>query len=384
MILREAIPTLALLAQTFKVIALTGPRQSGKTTLARSFFNNKIYVSLENPDEQAFASNDPRGFLRRFPDGAILDEIQRVPELFSYLQQIVDEDSRKALFVLSGSNNFLLQENISQTLAGRVGYLELLPFSLAEVQSTDNQYFDTNNFIFNGAYPAIVFEKINPNLWFSAYIRTYIERDVRQLKNIKDLALFQKFVYLCAGRVGQQINYSQLGNEVGVEHQTIATWISILQASYVIHLLPPYYQNFNKRVIKSPKLYFYDTGLASYLLGITKVTDLEVNAYRGPLFENLVVNELLKNRFNKAQRSNLFYFRDSTGNEIDVIIDEGQKLKAIEIKSGATLAGSYFKNLHFWKKLSQQNDNRVLYDGHYDSVQHGEFLVQNWKNVKTL
>ena len=384
MIVRQATKTLKDLSETFKVVALTGPRQSGKTTLARSFFGQKEYVSLENLDERAFATNDPRGFLRRFPDGAIFDEIQRVPELFSYLQQIVDEDPRKALFVLTGSNNFLLQENISQTLAGRVGYLELLPLSLSELEQIENQQYSTNDFIFNGGYPAINFEKAAPHLWFSAYIRTYIERDVRLLKNIKDLALFQKFIYLCAGRVGQQVNFSQLANEVGVEHQTIAAWMSVLQTSYVVHLLQPYYQNFNKRIVKSPKLYFCDTGLATFLLGMTHSKDLDVSSYRGALFENLVVNELLKNRFNKAQRSNLYYLRDSTGNEIDVVIAEMMTLKAIEIKSGATFSGGYFKNLYFWKKLTNSQDGRVLYDGHYDAVWQDEFWVQNWKNVRNL
>ena len=350
MILRTATNTLATLASTFKVLALTGPRQSGKTTLLRNFFHQKQYVSLENPDEKAFALQDPRGFLRQFPNGAILDEVQRTPELFSYLQQIVDEDPRKCTFVLSGSNNFLLQQSISQSLAGRIGYLELLPFDLIESELAAPK--TTNEYLFLGGYPSIVYEKSDPNLWFSAYIRTYIERDVRQLKNINDLALFQKFLYLCAGRVGQQINLSQLGNETGLDHKTVAAWLSILEASYVIHFVQPYYKNFNKRITKSPKLYFTDTGLCAFLLGIKKIEDLNYHSYRGALFENLVINELLKNRFNAAQRSNLYYFRDSSGYEIDVIINDGTELKAIEIKSGATVSGDYFKNLHFWKKLT--------------------------------
>ena len=382
MILRNATNTLETLASTFKVLALTGPRQSGKTTLLRNFFHQKQYVSLENPDEKAFALQDPRGFLRQFPDGAILDEVQRTPELFSYLQQIVDEDPRKCTFVLSGSNNFLLQQSISQSLAGRVGYLELLPFDLTESELAAPK--TTNEHLFLGGYPSIVYEKSDPNLWFSAYIRTYIERDVRQLKNINDLALFQKFLYLCAGRVGQQINLSQLGNETGLDHKTVAAWLSILEASYVIHFVQPYYKNFNKRITKAPKLYFTDTGLCAFLLGIKKIEDLNYHSYRGALFENLVINELLKNRFNAAQRSNLYYFRDSSGYEIDVIIDDGTELKAIEIKSGATISGDYFKNLHFWKKLTGYSDCTVLYDGDKTAVQHGDFMVKNWKTVRNL
>ncbi len=384
MISRIAEQTLQELARTFKVVALTGPRQSGKTTLARYYFHNKKYVSLENPDEQAFALNDPRNFLKQFPDGAILDEVQRVPHLFSYIQQIVDEDPRKALFVLSGSNNFLLQQSITQSLAGRVGYLELLPFCYDEIDLIHNPSRTTDDFLFLGGYPSIVYELANPQLWFAAYVRTYIERDVRQLKNIKDLAQFQRFLYLCAGRIGQQINFSQLGNEIGADHNTVAAWLSILQASYVVHLIQPYYQNFNKRIVKSPKLYFHDTGLACFLLGIRQVSDLTYHAYRGALFENLVINELLKNRFNRSQLSNLYYFRDSTGNEVDVIIDEGSKLKAIELKAGGTASGSFFKNLHYWQRLTGQSDGTVLYDGHIEKLNQEGFTLQNWQAVRSL
>lgn len=381
MITRKSTEILNQLAQTFKVVAVTGPRQSGKTTLVKAFFDKKPYVSLENPDELAHATNDPRGFLSQFPDGAVLDEVQRTPQLFSYLQQIVDEDSRKALFVLSGSNNFLLQQSITQSLAGRVGYLELLPFCLQEMQETPCKNFSTNESIFYGSYPAVIYQKLSPRLWFQSYIRTYIERDVRQLKNINDLALFQKFLYICAGRVGQEINFSKLGNEIGIDHKTAAAWLGILEASYIVYFLQPYYKNFNKRIIKAPKLYFYDTGLAANLLGIRQADDLQYHSYRGSLFENLVITELLKNRYNMGEKSNLYYFKDSIGNEIDVIVDEGQKLKAIEIKSGATLAGDYFKNLHYWQKLTNQTDGGVLYDGIKNESKHGEFYAWNWKKV---
>jgi hypothetical protein len=283
-------------------VAINGPRQSGKTTLAKAFFDEKPYISLENPDELAHATNDPRGFLSQFPDGAVLDEVQRTPQLFSYLQQIVDEDSRKALFVLSGSNNFLLKQSITQSLAGRVGYLELLPFCLKEIQETPCKNFSTNESIFYGSYPAVICEKLNPRLWFQSYIRTYIERDVRQLKNINDLALFQKFLYVCAGRVGQEINFSKLGNEIGIDHKTAAAWLGILEARYIVYFLQPYYKNFNKRIIKAPKLYFYDTGLVANPLGIRQAEGLQYHSSRGSLIENLVITELLKYRYNMGEK----------------------------------------------------------------------------------
>ena len=383
MIRRKAEKVLRELASQFKAVALTGPRQSGKTTLAKMVFPRKPYVSLENPDERNLALNDPRQFLSRFPTGAILDEVQRAPELFSYLQQIMDESKSKGQFILTGSNNFALQENISQTLAGRVGYLELLPFSLSETEKTGTA-LKLDELIFCGSYPAVIYEKANPRLWFPSYIRTYVERDVRQIKNISSLTLFQRLLYLCAGRVGQQLNLSSLANDVGLDYKTIQSWLGVLQSSYIIFLLPPYYKNFNKRIIKSPKLYFYDTGLASYLLGISNAKQLFNHSSKGALFENFVLAEMLKNRYNKGERSNLYYFRDSTGNEVDIIIDEGKNLIPVELKAGETISGDYFKNLHYWEALTGKKGGLVVYTGKESNIRQHNFAVENWIKVKNL
>ena len=384
MISREASDILIEMSKSFRAVALTGPRQSGKTTLVKNGFPGKPYVSLENPIERNLALTDPVRFLGRFPSGAILDEVQRAPELFSYLQQILDETNERGLFILTGSNNFLLLESITQSLAGRVGYLDLLPFSYGESITAALPPVSLNEFIFFGGYPSLIYDKVLPEVWFPSYVRTYVERDVRQIKNITDLNLFQRFLNLCAGRIGQQINLSNLGNDVGVDYKTIQSWLGILQASYIIHLLPPYYKNFNKRIVKSQKLYFYDTGLASFLLGLTSSGQLESSVHRGPLFENFIVSELLKSRFNKAQRSNLFYFRDSTGNEIDVLLDHGATQTVIEIKSGETLNDSFFKNLAYFEKLTRQKGGVLMYAGDKAGFEYKNYQVKNWKQISTI
>lgn len=269
MIERIAAKKILSLVQQFKAVAIIGPRQSGKTTLSRAYFPEKPYVSLENPENCRFAQEDPKGFLATYPNGAILDEIQRVPELLSWLQQRLDEETRPGTFVLTGSNNFLLLEKITQSLAGRVAYLDLLPLSQAALSPPPGASLDEQLFL--GGYPPVRAHGISPQDWFPAYVRTYVERDVRQIKNLSNLLLFAKFLSLCAGRVGQLLNQSSLANELGVDVKTVQSWLGILQASYIIHLLPPYFRSFNKRVIKSPKLYFYDTGLACYLLRIASI-----------------------------------------------------------------------------------------------------------------
>jgi predicted AAA+ superfamily ATPase len=384
MISREAGETILKLALSFKAVALNGPRQSGKTTLLKRIFPGKKYVTLENLQERNFALSDPVQFLAQFPDGAILDEVQRAPELFSYLQQVLDEDSRKGLFILSGSNNFLLLESISQSLAGRVGYLDLLPFCLSEISRCPSPPQLINDVIFGGGYPAIAFEKITPQLWFPSYVRTYIERDVRQIKNISDLTLFQRLLYLCAGRVGQQINLSGLANDAGLDYKTVQSWLAIMQASYIVFQLPPYYKNFNKRVVKSSKLYFYDTGLACYLLGITDATQLQIHPSKGPLFENFVVSELLKNRNNAGTRNNLFYFRDSAGNEIDVLIDNGNSQIPIEVKAGETINQDFFKGLKYWSRLTGQSEGVLLYAGAKSGIKQSGYAIENWQNIGSL
>jgi uncharacterized protein len=360
---RDAEAVLKKLATQFKAIALTGPRQSGKSTLARTSFPGKKYVSLENPDIRESALADTRGFLNNLPSGAIIDEAQRVPELFSYLQQVLDESDEKGRFILTGSNNFLMLENITQSLAGRIGYLELLPFCYNEIQKIQGYDLTLNNMIFSGGYPAIAFDRVDVNFWFPSYIRTYVERDVRQIKNITNLNLFQKLLYLCAGRVGQELNLNNLAIECGVDHKTIGSWIGILQASYVIHLLPPFYNNFSKRIVKSPKLYFYDTGLTCALLGITSHSQLRLHSSRGPLFENYIVNELIKTRFNKGLRSNLFHWRDVSGHEIDVVADHGSYSIGIELKAGMTVIPEFFKGLTFWQSLTKYDKCYLVYGG---------------------
>jgi predicted AAA+ superfamily ATPase len=382
MIDRDSAALLKEIASSFKAIAITGPRQSGKTTLTKTFFPEKPYVTLENPTDRNLALADPVSFLSSFPQGAILDEVQKAPELFSYLQGILDDSNEKGKFVLTGSNNFLLLESISQSLAGRVGYLDLLPFSIHESGICPQPPITVEEAIFLGGYPSVVHDRVKPETWFASYVRTYVERDVRLVKNISDLATFQRFLYLCAGRIGQQINLTNLANDTGVDHKTIQSWLGVLQASYIVYTLPPFYKNFNKRLTKTAKLYFYDTGLACYLLGIKNASELSNHGYRGPLFENFVISELLKNRYNKGQRSNLFYWRDSSGNEIDVLVDSGSTQVPIEIKSAATLNLDFFKGLNYWEKLTGQTGGQLIYTG--EEKQHKSFSVYNWKNIGQL
>lgn len=383
MISRDSSELLKRITTSFKAIAITGPRQSGKTTLTKSFFPDKPYISLENPTDRNLALADPVSFLNAFPQGAILDEVQKAPELFSYLQGILDASNEKGKFILTGSNNFLLLESISQSLAGRVGYLDLLPFSIHEKAICPEPPMSLEDHIFLGGYPALVHDRANPEDWFAGYVRTYVERDVRLVKNITDLNTFQRFLYLCAGRIGQQINLTNLANDTGVDYKTVQSWLGVLQASYIVHTLPPYYKNFNKRLTKASKLYFYDTGLACYLLRIKNASELSNHGYRGSLFENFVVIELLKNRFNKGQRSNLFYWRDSSGNEVDVLIDNGSTQIPVEIKAAATLNMDFFKGLNYWEKLTGQVVGQLVYSGE-GGKKHKDFSVFNWKDIGNL
>ncbi|NCB85504.1 MAG: ATP-binding protein [Bacteroidia bacterium] len=360
-IIRIAEKELLALSKQYRAIAVVGPRQSGKTTLVRGVFPEKVYVNLENTDTRRFAIEDPRGFLSGFPDGAILDEVQRVPELFSYLQQILDENTTKGQFILTGSINFLLQENISQTLAGRVGYMFLLPLSLHEL----NQPLpSTDELIHRGLYPELNDgEQMDAAKYYSNYIRTYVERDVRLIKNIVDLYAFERFVRLCAGRTGQLLNMNSLAIETGVDNKTIASWLSVLETSFIVFRLQPYHKNYNKRIVKMPKLYFYDTGLASALLGIENKEQLSLHPFRGALFENMVVLEFLKNRFNHGKTNNLFFWRDNVGTEIDLLIENTERLVPIEIKSGQTITDAYFKSLTTWCKISGTDTGYVIYTG---------------------
>jgi len=360
MIKRDAEAELIALSRQFRAVAVTGPRQSGKTTLVRKVFDQKPYISLENPDTRKYAQEDPRGFLGDFPEGAILDEIQRAPAIFSYLQQILDEASNPGLFILTGSNNFLLQENISQSLAGRVGYLFLLPLSLNEIKQLEMQ---SNQLLIKGGYPYLFNQEASIGKFYANYISTYVERDLRLLKNITNLYAFERFLHLCAGRVGQLLNMNNLATEVGVDVKTIASWIGVLETSFVAFRLQPYYKNYNKRIVKTPKFYFYDTGLATSLLGISEPEELALSPFRGGLFENLVVVEFLKHHFNNGINNKLWFWRNNTGNEIDLLVDNGLKQIPIEIKSGKTISEDFFKGLKYWEKLTGEKEAYLVYDG---------------------
>ncbi len=333
----------------YPVITITGPRQSGKTTLARHTFSDKPYANLENPMVRQFAIEDPVGFLNQYPQGAVLDEIQRAPELVSYLQVIVDEKRTNSLFVLTGSSQFKLMEKISQSLAGRTAILKLLPLTIKELGTDAAESPD--EIIFKGFYPRIYDQDIPPGRAYGDYFETYIERDLRQLVNIKNLSLFQRFVALCAGRTGQLLNLSNLANDAGISHSTAREWMAVLQASYFVYLLPPLSRNIKKRLVKSPKLYFYDVGLASWLCGIENTGHVMNHPLRGHLFENTVVIEALKYRFNQGKRDNLNFFRDSSGNEIDLVYNIAHTLLPIEIKSGQTISSDYFKGFKKFQKI---------------------------------
>jgi len=384
MIQRIAKKKLIDLASKFKAVAVIGARQSGKTTLIKQVFKNKPYVSMENPDTRQFAIEDPRGFLSSFPKGAILDEVQRVPQLFSYLQEILDDQRAKGLFILSGSNNFLLQQNISQTLAGRVGYLQLLPFSINELSKSKLLATSDDALMLKGFYPPVYDQKIPFGDWCPNYINTYIERDVRQIKNITDLIVFGRFMRLLAGRNGQELNYSSLSIETGVDMKTIQSWVGVLESSFIVYLLKPHHNNFNKTIVKRPKLYFYDTSIVCSLLGIRNAAQLKNHPLRGAIFEGMVITELLKNRTNAGMQVNLSFWRDKTGREIDVIIDNGNIQFPIEIKSGKTIQDEFLKNIEYWKSMTGFKKGLVLYAGKENQKRSKGTDILNWRELANL
>ncbi len=385
MLQRIAEKTLLKLAKGYPLVAITGPRQSGKTTLARAAFKKKPYVSLEDPDQREYADDDPRGFLAAYPDGAILDEVQRCPELFSYLQSRVDEDKRPGLFILTGSQQFGLLSGITQTLAGRIALLQLLPFSFAELAKAKRSPRDLDRLLYSGLYPPIYHRKLNATIWYANYIHTYIERDVRQIINVRELSTFQRFLRMCAARTGQLLNLSGLANDCGITHNTAKAWISVLEASYILFLLQPYHHNLNKRLVKTPKLYFYDPGLAAWLLRVREAEQLTVHPMRGALFETWVISELLKDRFNQGASSNLYFWRDRTGNEIDVLCEHGQKLVPIEIKSGRTITQDHLAGLQRWMASAGTiaERPRLIYAGNNRYTRSGIDIVP-WKEIKAL
>jgi hypothetical protein len=379
-------------AKQYPVVTLTGPRQSGKTTLVKMAFPDCDYVSLEEPDHRAFALEDPRGFLSQFSKKVILDEIQRAPDLFSYIQTIVDTKDISGQFILTGSQNFLLLQKVSQSLAGRCAVLHLLPFSLSELKERKPLDVDVigrrlpaknrelqdrlPTVLFQGFYPRIHDKHLDPNDWLGNYFQTYIERDVRDIVNVEDLETFSRFVRLCAGRNGQLLNLSSLANDCGITHTTSKRWISILEASFIVFLLRPHFKNFSKRLIKSPKLYFLDTGLLSYLLRIRSAEDLRIHALYGSIFESFVISELLKGYLNGGREPPVYFWRDSTGNEIDIIIDNGDELTPVEIKAGQTIASDFFKGIRFWKKLVQDEEQgaAVVYGGERSHIRSDSYI----------
>ncbi len=384
MIKRHIEQKLLKFLKQYQVVMLTGPRQSGKTTLCKMALPDKPYVSLENPENREYALTDPKGFLNEYPKGVIIDEAQNAPELFSYIQGIVDEKKKKGMYVLTGSQNFQLLDKINQSLAGRTAILKLLPFSMGEIKSTINK-MSLNEVLRHGFYPRIYDEKLEPHHALSFYFETYVERDVRSLLNVKDLSSFQKFVKLCAGRVGQLLNLSSLGNEAGISHTTAREWLSLLEASYIVFLLQPHYKNYNKRITKSPKLYFYDVGLATYLLGIETARQMQRDPLRGNLFENLIILEFLKKQFEEVSRANLSFFRDSNGNEVDLIIPSGKDIWAVEIKSGQTVSSDFFKGLNYFSSVNKEETLKkfVVYGGD-QSQKRSSGQVVPWNRLDDL
>jgi predicted AAA+ superfamily ATPase len=381
MIARTLTSKIITLAQKFQVITLTGPRQSGKTTLVKAAFPALPYVSLEEPDIRQIALTDPRGFLSNYPAGAILDEIQNTPDLFSYIQKLVDEN-RQLQFILTGSSNFLLMEKISQTLAGRTAVLHLLPFSFAELEPGLMTY---ESLIFKGQYPRIYDRDIAPTDFYPSYIQTYIERDVRLIKNIGDINAFIQFTRLCAGRIGQLLNLTGLANDAGISPNTAKAWLSILESSYILYRLHPYHNNFNKRLVKSPKLYFYDMGVACSLLGLHDENQVNLHYLKGALFENLIINEFIKRNFHRGENYQPYFWQDSHGKEIDCLLIAGEKITPVEIKSSKTMSTSYFDNLKSWRPLVNmpQGQSYVVYGGD-ESMQTSAGTFVSWRQLERI
>jgi len=380
MIHRSLSATIQRLAKGFPVVVLTGPRQSGKTTLVKALFPDKPYISLENPDTRLFANEDPRGFLARYPE-AIFDEVQRAPELLSYIQGIVDEQRTAGCYILTGSQNFTLSRQVSQSLAGRAGMAQLLPLSGRELATAEMLSTSLDRWLFTGGYPALHDTAVTPSDWFSSYVATYLERDVRDLTSVRDLITFQRFVRLCAARTGQLLNLSSLATDCGIAQSTATAWLSILEASYIVFRLTPHFANFGKRLVKAPKLYFHDTGLAAFLLGIQTPEQLATHSSRGALFETMVVSEYLRERWNRGAVSNLYFWRDSSGNEVDLLLDEAGTLHPIEIKSGQTVATDMFKTLKKWQTISGSTAEPCLIFGGEEAYLRSGVCVTGWREL---
>lgn len=400
MIARHLAAALRVAARSYPVLSLTGPRQSGKTTLVKATFPRHQYATLEDPDARTFATADPRGFLGQFRGPVILDEVQRVPDLFSYIQGIVDSEDRPGRFVLTGSQNFLLLHRVSQSLAGRCAVLHLLPLSWAEMKqaplreiaralrtrrpskpTASATNLDLFEVLFTGGYPRIHDKGLAPQGWLANYYQTYLERDVRDLLSVGDIEGFGRFVRLCAGRSGQVLNASSLATDAGVSHTTVRRWLSLLEASFIVYLLRPHHQNFNKRLVKAPKLFFLDTGLLCYLLRIRGGDELLAHPARGAVFETWVVSETVKNYFNRGTEPDIYFWRDSVGHEIDLLIEVAAKRIPIEVKSGQTVAGDFFAGIDYWLRLAEQigSPAGLVYGGD-DSYERSGVHVLSWRD----
>jgi predicted AAA+ superfamily ATPase len=386
------------LASYYPSVLVTGPRQSGKTTLVRSAFPDIPYATLEAPDVRERALQDPRGFLKGFPQGGILDEVQRAPDLLSYIQGIVDEDPRPGRFILTGSQNLLLLDRVSQSLAGRTRVLHLYPFSLSELESrepwdpesrtvpadhrSEGVARELHSTLHAGFFPRIHDRGLDAASWLADYRTTYVERDLRQILNVQDLDTFTRFLGLCAGRSGQLLNASSLGNDAGVDHTTVRRWLSVLEASFLVLLLKPYHRNFGKRLIKSPKIHFLDPGLLCSLLGITHADDLRVHASRGAVFESFLMAELVKAYAHRGKRPPLYFWRDSAGHEIDFLIDQGSRLVPIEAKAGETVPPGLFEGLQWWRCLTGEEDSpALLFHGGDESFTYRGMFARSWKEL---
>lgn len=372
----------------FSVIGIFGPRQSGKTTLVRNVFKNYTYLNFENPETLEFATQDPKGFLQKYENehGIIIDEFQHFPQFLSYVQIEVDEKKRPGYFVLTGSQNFLMNQAVTQSLAGRIGILTLLPLSISEFAHNNRLQPHVNEMIVKGCYPRIYTDNFSPDELYPSYIQTYVERDVRLLTHVENLSTFKKFMKLCAGRVGQLLNISDIATNCGITQQTAQRWISILEASYIIFLLQPHHNNFNKRIIKSPKLYFYDTGIACSLLGIKKSDELALSPFRGHLFECFILADLFKQYFNLGTNAPLYFWRDRNGQiEVDCLVDQGSRLTPIEIKSGQTIVADFFQSLKKWNVLAKADplNSYVIYAG--ESIQKRNIgTIVGWQHAKDI
>ena len=372
----------------YPVVAVTGPRQSGKTTLCRMAFPEKRYVSLEALDFRDFAQNDPRGFLAEYSQDVVVDEVQNVPELLNYLQGEVDDNPAPGRFILTGSQHLGLSQSISQSLAGRCGILTLLPPSLEEIQSFPNASSDVFTLLWTGSYPRIYDQNIPAHQWLADYTSTYIQRDVRQVINVTDLQAFSGFLKLCAGRTAQEINFSNLGADAGVSHNTVRSWLSVLETSYIIHRLPAWHANIRKQVVKTPKLHFFDSGLLCYLLGIREPEQLRLHPLRGAVFESWVVSEIFKGLAHRGMQSNIFHYREARGTEIDLLVENSQELAAVEAKSGATVSEDFFKNLKLFTEHIKERDRRqiqkyVVYSGDM-SQKRSQANVVSWKDITKI